>query len=73
MDLLTCSFVVPSFAKESAASLPGTLQWEGINCRVTVWPLESEARAADRSLCCVAVSLFGWRACRTDKASVSGV
>ena len=37
VDLSTCSFVVPSFARESAASLPGTLQWEGIYCRVTVW------------------------------------
>ena len=68
MDLSTCSFVVPSFARESAASLPGTLQWDGIHCRVTARPLQSEARAADRSLS--SVSLFDWRACRTDKASV---
>ena len=68
MDLSTCSFVVSSFARESAASLPGTLQWDGIHCRVTAWPLESEARAADRSLS--SVSLFDWRACRMDKVSV---
>ena len=67
MDLSTCSFVAPSFARESAASLPGTLQWEGIHCRLTAWPLQSEARAAGRSLC--SVYLFDWRACRTDRAS----
>ena len=32
VGLSTCSFVVPSFARESAASLPGKLQWEGIQC-----------------------------------------
>ena len=68
MDLSTCSFIVPFFARESAASLPGRLQWDGIHCRVTAWPLQSEAGAADRSLS--SVSLFDWRACRTDKASV---
>ena len=68
MDLSTCSFVVPSFARESAASLPGRLQWDGIHCRVTAWRLQSEARAVDRSLS--SVSLFDWRACRTDKVSV---
>ena len=68
MDLSTCSFVVPSFARESAASFKGRLQWDGIHCRVTAWRLQSEARAIDRSLS--SVSLFDWRACRTDKASV---
>ena len=68
MDLSTCSFVVPSFARESAASLPGRFQWDGIHCRVTAWRLQSEARAVDRSLS--SVSLFDWRACKTDKASV---
>ena len=68
MDLSTCSFVVPLFARESAASLPGRLQWDGIHCRVTAWRLQSEARAVDRSLS--SVSLFDWRACRMDKASV---
>ena len=53
MDLSTCSFVVLSFARESAASLPGMLQLEEIHGRVTAWPLQSEARAADRSLCSV--------------------
>ena len=65
MDLSPCFFVVPFFARESAASLPGTLQWDGIHCRMTVWPLQSEARAADRSLS--SVSVFDWRACRMDK------
>ena len=60
--------VVPSFARESAASLSGSLRWDGIHCRVTAWPLQCEARAADRSLS--SVSLFDWRAYRTDKASV---
>ena len=67
MDLSTCSFVVPSFARESAASWSGMLQREGIHCRVIAWLLQREARAADRSLW--SVSLFDWRVCRTDKAA----
>ena len=50
MDLSLCSFIVPSFARESAASLPGTLQWERIHCRVTEWLLQMEVRAEERSL-----------------------
>ena len=59
MDLSTCSFVVPSFARESAASLPGMLQWEGIHCRVTAWLLQREARASDMLLWSVSLLAEG--------------
>ena len=37
-------FGAPPFARESAASLPGALQWKEIHCRVTAWLLQKEAR-----------------------------
>ena len=49
-DLSPCPFAVPCIARESAASVTGTLQLEGIHCRMTVWLLQRQARAADRLL-----------------------
>ena len=48
-DLPACNLAVPSFARESAVSLPSTLQWEGISCSVTAWLLQREAGVEVRS------------------------
>ena len=59
---------MPSVARESTASLPGTLQCYGIHGRVTAWLLQWEARAVDRSLW--SAFLFDKMSYRMDKAFV---
>ena len=49
VDLSSCSFVVPSFARVSAVSLSNTLQWVGIHYKAIVWAMQMEVRAHDRS------------------------